>query len=90
MIFEVKVLKWQIGERDIQMLEALGEKERPLVAQQFGISVDALNSWIARVRIRKKRYLWWLKREREIERKHPHVKRTMLPTKRKAKVEEEW
>ena len=79
-----------IGERDIQMLEALGEKERPLVAQQFEISVDALNSWIARVRVRKKRYTWWLKKEREIERKHPHVKRAMLPSKRKPKEEETW
>jgi len=72
------------------MLEALGEKERPLVAKQFEISVDALNSWIARARVRKKRYAWWLNKVKAIERKHPHVKRVMLPTKRKPRVEEEW
>lgn len=76
-------MKWPLGERDIAMLTALCEKEPPLVAADFKISVDALNSWMLRVRLRKKRYRWWLNSVKVIEKRCPHVKRRLLPTRRK-------
>lgn len=76
-------MKWPLGERDIEMLELLCEKEPALVAQHFKISIDALNSWIARCRDRKERYRWWLNRELGIEKRCPHVRRRMLPTRRR-------
>ena len=83
-------MKWPMGERDIEMLRAICEKERSLVAEQFSISVDALNQWIHRVRLRKRNYRWYLNNVTIIEKRCPHVKRTLLPTKRRRKKDEEW
>ena len=83
-------MEWLLGKRDIEMLQALCEKEPALVAQKFKISTDALNSWVARVRLRKARYQWWLNNVLAIEKRCPHVKRRLLPARRKRKEEEEW
>ncbi len=79
-----------MGQRDIEMLELLCEKDPALVAGHFEITVDALNSWMLRVRRRKGRYRWWLNNVLGIEKRCPHVKRRLLPTKRKHRKEEEW
>ena len=79
-----------MGEKDIRLLEALSNMEPKQVAEYFEITEGALNAWVARIRQRKERYIWWLEKVRNIEKKHPHIKKRLLPARKRRRTEIKW
>lgn len=86
----VTFLVWEIGKRDIELLEKLETKNRGKLAEELKISPNALNQRIHRIRTRKLRYRWYVNNIIVIEKRSPHIKRMLLPTRPKFEEEEEW
>jgi len=67
--------------RDIEMLQKLLIKEKKIVAEEYGLSLRGLDSWLHRIRERRRQFQWYLNKILAIEKRNPRMKKILLSAK---------
>lgn len=67
--------------RDIEMLMSLGVKEKGLVAQHYKMTLRGLDSWLHRIRERRREFQWYLNNMLNIEKRNARMKKILLSAK---------
>ena len=67
--------------RDIEMLERLAKVSRQEVAKEFHLTLGGLNSWISRIRDRRKEVLWYGGMLASLERQSDRMQKILLSAK---------
>ena len=67
--------------RDIEMLMLLGVKEKGLVAQHYKITLRGLDSWLHRIRERRREFQWYINNMLNIEKRNARMKKILLSAK---------
>jgi len=67
------------------MLRDLAVMEKKMVAEKYGLTLRGLDSWLHRIRERRREYTWYLNNILNIEKRNPRMKKILLS----AKLEEE-
>lgn len=75
--------------RDIKMVEALTTASKPLVAQRFNLTLRGLDSWLYRIRERRREFRWYENNLLSLEKRNPRIKKALMSVKPSIEVEEE-
>jgi len=67
------------------MLKLLAIQSKKIVAEHYGLTVQGLDSWLHRIRERRRQFRWYLNKILSVERRDPRMKKILLS----AKLEEE-
>ena len=67
------------------MLQKLSEMEKKMVAEEYGLTLRGIDSWLHRIRERRREFQWYLNSLLAIERRNPRMKKILLS----AKLEED-
>jgi len=68
--------------RDIEMLQKLLVKEKKIVAQEYGLTLRGIDSWLHRIRERRREFQWYLNNLYAIEKRDPRMKKILLSAKK--------
>jgi hypothetical protein len=74
------IKNWKKGQEEIATLEMLATKERPKVAEDLGISYDALSSRIITIKKRVILMEWYLKEVNQLKRISPYIVGLLAPS----------
>lgn len=83
-------LNWQIGERDVRLLEEIGKQEIKAVAAKYEMTTAALYAWLRRIRQRITRYQGYLNKIRNMQRNNPRIRKFTTTGKLREEDIEEW
>jgi hypothetical protein len=67
--------------RDIEMLELLAVKEKGLVAAHFKLTLRGLDSWLHRIRERRREFQWYMNNILNVEKRNARLKKILLSSK---------
>ena len=67
--------RWNIGQRDLNLLETVATKEIKIVAEQYDMTEEAVRAWLYRIRKRVARYRWYLNNLQNLQKKYPRVRK---------------
>jgi hypothetical protein len=67
--------------RDLQMLRELSVKQKPIVAQQYKLTLRGLDSWLHRIRTRRKECQWYINNILDLEKRNERMKKILLSSK---------
>lgn len=74
--------------KDIKMLQALAVAEKKIIASEYHLTMRGLDSWLHRIRERRKDNRWYENNLLAIERRNPRMRKILLSA--KLPEEEEW
>lgn len=83
-------LNWQIGERDIKLLEQVGRMEIKAIATERGMTQAAVLAHLHRIRARVHRYQLYLNKIRTMQRNNPRIRKFTTTGKLREEDIEEW
>lgn len=63
------------------MLEILAVSTKEVTAQKFGITTIGLNSWLYRIRERRRESRYYLNKILSLEKRNAHLRKSLLPSK---------
>lgn len=66
---------------DIEMLELLGVQEKGLVATKFKLTIRGLDSWLHRIRERRRDCQWYINNILNLEKRNARLKKILLSSK---------
>ena len=66
---------WNIGKRDLVILEKVATKEIKMVATDMHMTEDAVRAHLYRVRKRIARYRWYLNNIQNLQKKYPRIRK---------------
>jgi len=79
----------QTLERDIDMLEKLAVTEKKAIANEYHLTLRGLDSWLHRIRERRREFQWYINKILAIERRNPRLRKILLSAKMEKEEEEE-
>lgn len=68
-------------DRDLEMLKQLATTHKQQIATDYGLTLRGLDSWIFRIRERRREYRQYLNSLLAIERRNPRMRKMLLSTK---------
>jgi hypothetical protein len=67
--------------RDIEMLQFLAVQEKGLVAAHYKLTLRGLDSWLHRIRERRRDFQWWINNILSLEKRNARLKKILLSSK---------
>lgn len=67
--------------RDIEMIQLLAVKEKGIVAGQYKLTLRGLDSWLHRIRERRREFQWYINNILNIEKRNARLKKILLSSK---------
>lgn len=87
---EQLIKEWIKGRAEIDLLEQLATRERKIVAENLGITVDALYKRIETLRRHAVCYPWYSKKIAALKKQFPYIEGLLAPQKPTLLEEEEF
>ena len=78
---EQLIREWTKGRAEIDLLENLATQERKIIAENLGISVDALNKRIETIRRHSVLYPWYSGEIKRLKKQFPYLAGVLAPQK---------
>ena len=80
---------WATHKRDMEMLKLLSSQEKKTVAQQYNLTLRGLDSWLHRIRERRREYQWYNNNILNFEKRRMRMKKILLSAKLPEQYNEE-
>jgi len=75
--------------RDMEMLELLAVTDKKIVAETFELTLRGLDSWLHRIRERRREFRWYLNKMLGLEKRNARMRKILLSGKLKIEDQEE-